>query len=81
MRVRIRNFRLSENPEFLKGIPVVARFTAQMDHFKLFDLKLMNCPEKGKMIWATRYVRLSMEGRAAIMRGVERKMERAANPT
>lgn len=69
MDVRIRNFREVEG-ERVKGLRVLARFTAQFDHFRLSDLKVMECPDKGLMIWATRNVRLSMEGRAEILRKI-----------
>lgn len=76
MRVRIRSFALVEN-EHQRGARVIARFTAQLDHFQLSALKLMECPEKGYMIWSTRHVRLSMEGREEIMRKVMLKIEGA----
>lgn len=73
MRVRIRNLQMIEG-EMVNGKRVVARFTAYMDHFRLYDLKLMDCPERGLTIWATRFVRLSMEGRAAILEKVLEKV-------
>lgn len=75
MRVRITNFQPVEN-EWVRDVRVLARFTAQLDHFRLFDLKLMDDPERGVTVWATRNVRLSMEGRAEILRKALLRMER-----
>lgn len=77
MRVRIRSFQLLERRVTIKGKRLVAKFTAQLDHFKIFEMKLMDCPDRGMIVWAPSQVRLSVEGREAIMRGVMRKLERA----
>lgn len=65
MRVRIRNFRLKDKLVTVKGARVVASFTAQLDHFRIFELTLSES-DRGFMVWAPRQVRLSMEGRARI---------------
>ena len=77
MRVRIRSFQLLEHRVTIRGKRLVAKFTAQLDHFKIFQMKLLDCPDRGMIVWAPSAIQLSMEGREAIMRGVMRKLERA----
>lgn len=77
MQVRIRDFQPAIEQRTIRNCQHVATFTAQLDHFKIFRMKAMRCPDRGLIVWAPSQVQLSMEGREAIRRGVIRKLERA----
>lgn len=66
-----------EQPAYIRGVVHLATFTVHMDHFRIYRVRALECPERGLLIWAPTQIRLSMEGREAIKRGVERKLERA----
>ena len=66
MRVRIRGFQLQERRVIINGCCYVAKFAAQLDHFIIYQMKLMECPERGLIVWSPSQIRLSMEGREMI---------------
>ncbi len=66
MRIRIRQFRVPQKTTRINGNVVLAQFTVILDHFKIFQVKLAECPEHEYRIYAPSHVQLSMEGREVI---------------
>lgn len=77
----LRHFQVPKKPTNVNGKKILAKFTVILDHFQIQQVKLVECPERGYLVWSPSAVRLSMEGREKILEAALKTYERVTSKT
>ncbi|WPZ21624.1 hypothetical protein T7987_15890 [Sulfitobacter faviae] len=62
-----------DKPTMIKGLQMVAKANVIMRHNRINSIKVMDCPDRGLVLWTPSSVRLSMECREMITDAVREK--------